>query len=119
MKNTILSFSAICTLIVCLFIGFACNKTNDPSSCETVIKGAAYLKVINNSGEKILVNMTKSIGLGASLNAGACERYGFPVRTLAHTVVFENAQGTKSKTMQITFTQSGEEQVVTVGTAFF
>lgn len=119
MKKSILFVIALLGIATLTVSSLACGKTESPSGCETVIKGDAYLKVINNSGEKILVDMTKSIGLGASLSVGACERYGFPVRTLAHTVVFENAQGTKSKTMKITFTQSGEEQVVTVGTTFF
>jgi len=104
MKNIIFSFLLLSGLAFALFLLPACNK-DDISNCETVIEGSQYLKVVNESGGIIFVDMTSIIPLGAEMSKGACELYGLP--TGNHSITIENQSGPGSR--DVGFDLSGGE----------
>lgn len=115
-----LFFSTLFALC-CSFLFPACDKGNDNDggkSCETVVNanGPAFLKVINNRDDEILVDLTSIIPFGAQMQSGACEIYGLP--TGDHTITIEKADGSTSKDVDISLS-NGATYTFTVGDNFF
>lgn len=116
MKSLLLGI--VCFTLLTTFVFSACDKDGGDPSCETVINanGPAFLKVINNSDEEILVDLTSIIPLGAQTRAGACEVFGLPPGS--HTITIENESGNASKDVDFTLSV-GQTYTLTVGENFF
>lgn len=106
------------SLLTALCLTGACNKNDGEPSCETVINanGPAFLKVINDRNEDILVDLTSIIPFGAEVRPGACEIYGLPSGD--HTLAIEKTDGSLSKDVDISLT-NGETYTLTIGPNFF
>ena len=113
MKYTLL-FLAISTL---LLLAPACDKDATPN-CETVVNadGPAFIQVVNDRSETVLVYLGNFTPFGAELQGGHCEIYGVPAKNRA--VEISTLDGSKSRDVQVD-AQAGQTTTITVGANFF